>query len=150
VAVYFFDSSALVKRYVSEPGHAWVQALVHPTAGNAVHVAAISHVEVTSAVARRSPAGTHLTPLLARIDGDFFAEYLITDVSVQVIYRAVTIATAHRLRGYDAVQLACAAEVNVFNISNGLPPVTLISADAELNTAALAEGLAVDDPVAHP
>jgi len=28
--------------------------------------------------------------------------------------------------------------------------MTLLSADAELNTAALAEGLSVDDPNSHP
>jgi hypothetical protein len=32
----------------------------------------------------------------------------------------------------------------------GLPPVTFISADQELNAAATAEGLAVDDPTTHP
>ena len=31
----------------------------------------------------------------------------------------------------------------------GLGPVTLVSADRDLNTAALAEGLAVDDPTTH-
>jgi hypothetical protein len=31
-----------------------------------------------------------------------------------------------------------------------LTPLTLLSADGELNAAATAEGLAVDDPNAHP
>ena len=34
VAVYFFDSSAIVKRDVQEPGTGWFQALAHPRAGN--------------------------------------------------------------------------------------------------------------------
>jgi len=31
-----------------------------------------------------------------------------------------------------------------------LPSLTLLSADVDLNAAALAEGLAVDDPNSHP
>ena len=50
----------------------------------------------------------------------------------------------------DAVQLAAALEINTQRIQAGLPPVTLLSADAELNAAALAEGLAVDNPNDHP
>jgi hypothetical protein len=31
-----------------------------------------------------------------------------------------------------------------------MPPLTLVSADAALNTAAATEGLLVDNPQAHP
>jgi hypothetical protein len=48
------------------------------------------------------------------------------------------------------VQLAAAVEAQAYNLSVGLPVLTLISADAALNTAATAEGLAVDDPNNHP
>ena len=53
-------------------------------------------------------------------------------------------------RAYDAVQLAVALEVNRFHQAGGAAPVTLVSADQALNDAALAEGLAVDDPRSHP
>ena len=33
MAVYFFDSSALVKRYAQETGSAWVEILTDPQAG---------------------------------------------------------------------------------------------------------------------
>jgi uncharacterized protein len=33
---YFFDSSALVKRYLAELGTAWVRGLVDPTARNSI------------------------------------------------------------------------------------------------------------------
>ena len=49
------------------------------------------------------------------------------------------------LRAYDAVQLAAALE-----ISHQIPSLTLISADADLNTSAASEGLTVEDPNAHP
>jgi uncharacterized protein len=59
-------------------------------------------------------------------------------------------ACKHRLRAYDAVQLAVVLEVQRLHRDAGLGPVTLISADQDLNTAATAEGMSVDDPNQHP
>ena len=66
-----------------------------------------------------------------------------------IIDRAVSLVQAHGLRGYDADQLAAAHEVQADRLPLGLPPLTLCSADRALNTAAIAEGLAVDDPNTH-
>jgi predicted nucleic acid-binding protein len=55
-------------------------------------------------------------------------------------------ANAHGLRAYDAVQLSVAIDVNRFRGGG----VTLVSADRDLNAAAIAEGLTVDDPNSHP
>jgi hypothetical protein len=59
-------------------------------------------------------------------------------------------ARKRRLRAYDAVQLAAALELRQQHRDAGLAPVTLISGDKPLNAAAIAEGLAVDDPNNHP
>ena len=45
MAVYFFDSSALVKRYVQETGTAWVVGVLDPTAGNDLYMARIAGAE---------------------------------------------------------------------------------------------------------
>jgi predicted nucleic acid-binding protein len=58
---------------------------------------------------------------------------------------ASRLADSHVLRAYDAVQLAAALDIHRLGLS-----LTLLSADAELNTAAIAEGLTVDDPNNHP
>ena len=71
-------------------------------------------------------------------------------MTATLLNRAMTLAEIHGLRGYDAVQLAAACEVNAFYAAHGLRPLTLVSADSELNTAATGEGLPVDDPNAHP
>jgi hypothetical protein len=60
------------------------------------------------------------------------------------------LAKAHALRGYNAVQLASAIQANQDRISIGGSPLTFISADTHLNTAATAEGLTVDNPNNHP
>jgi hypothetical protein len=60
------------------------------------------------------------------------------------------LARAHALRGYDAVHLAAATTLNRQRLALGLGAVTLVSADAELNRAAVAEGLLVEDPNRYP
>ncbi len=90
MAVYFFDSSAIVKRYVSETGTAWVSGIIVPAAGNRIYVAAI-----------------------ARLRLDFASEYRIVEITPALIGRAMMLAERHALRGYDAVQVAAALETHV-------------------------------------
>jgi uncharacterized protein len=52
--------------------------------------------------------------------------------------------------GMMALQLAAGVEVDVRYLASGLPAVIFISADTELNVAAMAEGLTIDDPNTHP
>ncbi|WP_244918150.1 type II toxin-antitoxin system VapC family toxin [Nostoc linckia] len=58
MARYFIDSSALVKRYISETGSAWVLGLFDPTLNNEVFIAAITGVEIIAAITRRSRSGS--------------------------------------------------------------------------------------------
>ena len=50
MATYFIDSSALVKRYISEIGSVWISSLFDPALKNEVFVAAITGVEIIAAV----------------------------------------------------------------------------------------------------
>lgn len=154
MADFFFDSSALAKRYILEPGSAWVEAVTVPTSGNSIFVANITGVEVASALARRVKGGKLLAAdalsAISSLERDLSAEYLPTDISLPIVTSAIRLAGRHALRGYDAVQLAVALDVNRNNQAFGLPPVTFVSADDELNTAARAQGLAVENPNHHP
>jgi len=53
MSAYFFDSSALVKRYVREKGTDLVKAIIDPDAANEIYIARISGAEVVAAIARR-------------------------------------------------------------------------------------------------
>lgn len=154
MSVYFFDSSAIVKRYVKETGTGWVIGITNPAKGDGIYVARIAGVEVISAITRRGRSGDISQAAMdsARTDfrNDFAREYRILEITPALIMRAMSLAESHALRGYDAVQLAAAAlEVNDRCLVLAMPVLTLISADNALNTAAMAEGLAVDDPNAH-
>ena len=54
MAVYFFDTSALVKRYVHETGSAWVGQVTDPKSGNKIYITRITGVEVVSALMKKA------------------------------------------------------------------------------------------------
>lgn len=66
-----------------------------------------------------------------------------------VIEDAIRLTSVYGLRGYDAVQLSAALTANRARLSHALAALTLISSDAELNTAAIVEGLTIEDPNDH-
>lgn len=154
MAVYFFDSSALVKRYIQETGSAWVQTICQHTRPEDFYIARIAGAEVVSAIARRSRAGhlssQELTAALDRFQQDFAGSYEIIEISPAIIARAMDFARTRFLRGYDAVQFAVAAGLHDLRQVLGLPVLTLVSADNDLNAAATAEGMTIDNPNAHP
>jgi predicted nucleic acid-binding protein len=149
VAIYFLDTSAVIKRYVQETGTGWVQALTLPTAPHSHFVARITWVETISAVTRRERGGNLSPPdaatALTDFQQDFGRQYMPVEISAALIAQAGALARQYALRGYDAVQLAAALEVFA-----RIPSLILVSADAALNAAAMGEGLPVDDPNAHP
>ncbi len=153
MADFFFDTSALIKRHVKETGSAWVRSLVRAKAGHSLYIARITAVEVTSAITRRQHAGD-LTPAQANaILGHFrrhlVQRYRVIELTPALFTGAMVAARKHRLRAYDAVQLAVALDVHRRQQVAGVGTVTLISADQALNDAALAEGLALNDPRAQ-
>src|SRR5450755_1865747 len=75
MAVYFFDSSALVKRHVDESGSAWVRSLTRVKAGHTLYIARITAVEITSAITRRQ-RGRHLSAAQAGAMLDHFRRHL--------------------------------------------------------------------------
>ena len=150
MAIYFVDSSALVKRYVSEAGSTWILELFDPALDNEIFVAAITGVEIIAAIIRRSLGGsisvTDATLVCNQFRSDFQADYQIIEIIEEIINSAMSLAEARGLRGYDAVQLAAGCAVNALCITSGMPPVIFVSADNELNVAAASKGLSVENP----
>ena len=149
MAVYYLDASALVKRYVRETGSSWVASLAGARTGHQVHVAAVTGVELASAITRRRRSGSISVDLatasLEQIRRDLANVYLVVDISSRLIGDAMSLAETHGLRGYDAIQLAAALQVRA-RCERLAIALTFVSADKELNAAARAEDLAVEDP----
>jgi predicted nucleic acid-binding protein len=149
MSALFFDSSALAKRYLTEIGSAWVIAQADPAVSNTIVVAEIARVEVAAALAARHRAGaitySERNLLVALLLRHFDTEYRIVAITPGLMGSAVVLTQQHRLRGYDAVQLAAA-----LTAAAALPGLAFIAADNDLLSAARAEGLTADNPLLHP
>lgn len=152
MASFFFDSSAIVKRYVIEQGTTWVQQLTDPSAGHRIDAVQVTGAEVVSALVRRIPplAPPDLARVLADFKSDWLHQYQRLLVNDTIVSQAMQLTERYRLRGYDSIQLAAGQELLTAHLAAGVPAPTFVSADAQLHAAALAEGLRVDDPNSHP
>jgi len=136
--IYFLDASALVKRYVKEPGTEQIRRLL--SGRRRLGASILSSAEVPSALARRARAGdlpeatakTHARRVAADL-----AEMHVVAASRDVLDLAADLVWRHPLRAYDAVQLASAVWLAR---ETGLA-ATFVCGDDRLATAAREEGL---------
>ena len=76
--------------------------------------------------------------------------FLLVDLNAIILQEAMRLVGVHPLRAYDALQLAVALDLKNRRSGSGLDSPTFVSADLNLNTAAAAEGLPVEDPNRFP
>ena len=154
MSIYFLDSSALVKRYVTEIGSTWIRALTAPDARNPLIIARITWVEVLSALARRQREGSLTSDDVAQaiqaFRYDMNTQYRVSELDPSLAEAAGELVTQHPLRAYDAVQLASALRVQSDLVRTETPALTFLTADDRLVAVAQAEGLLTDNPNHHP
>ena len=96
MAVFFFDTSALVKRHVNEVGSGWVRSHTAAKAGHTLYIARITAVEMTSASTRRQRGGTLTAAQGAAIYGHFrrhlAQRYVVLDITPALMAGAVLLA----------------------------------------------------------
>lgn len=137
MVVAYGDSSALVKRYLDEPGSEAVDAV------DGWVTSSLSAVEVSSAIWRRNRMGELSSAdagiLARRAAGDLTGDDLHTILVPphdEVLATAVRLTATAGLRGYDAVQLATALTAR-----DSYPDLTLFASfDEQLCGAAAAHG----------
>jgi uncharacterized protein len=158
MALYYFDASALVKYYVSEPGSTWVRQVIdeqEPVSGQARHiilVAEIPRVEVAAGLAIIERVGR-----ITRVERDrayrrFMSQlahrYAIMPLSTDALATAAHLTQRHPLKAYDAIQLATALRSHRLLADHQLA-FTFITGDTPLIAAAQAEELLTDNPFDH-
>lgn len=139
--IHFFDTSAFVKRYVREEGSAEVRRAFR--SGSAA-IARITHAEALAAIARAWRERLVTSPQRDRIFGLIERDVgavAVVELRPAVVASVRPLVERHPLRGYDAVQLACALAVKRAGAA-----VTFWSADQRLCAAAVAEGLRAQVP----
>lgn len=138
--ILYLDSSALVKRYVAERGTAEVTEAL--SAAQVVGTAAITRVEVSAVLGNAVRVGAlsqqNATRAREALHQDWPALVRV-QVSESLVERADDLGWNLGLRGYDAVQLACAMA-----LQEGLDTdAVLATFDQQLWDAAVQRGLAV-------
>jgi len=95
VPSYFFDSSAIVKRYHRERGTAWIQALCEPRAHPPLYLSGLAEVEVVAAL-RRAGRSQKLHPSLVDTMVARFERHLVLSAPTRVaaVYRLIPVAPA--------------------------------------------------------
>jgi predicted nucleic acid-binding protein len=153
VASFYLDTSALVKRYAIEPGTSWIVGLTNPAAAHLLYTVHLTAAEMIAALYRKVRTGEidarQARQAEAAFRADWAWQYEIGEATEAVVERAMTLARRYPLRGYDALHLAAALEIDNVAQGAGLAPLTLLSADGQLLAAATSEGLAVGDPNRH-
>ncbi len=147
------DASALVKRYVNEPGSDWLRVMATSSEPSLLFTSRMSIVEVVSAFARRVRDGSLSSEEFAALGDAFRSDclnrYQIMPPTLEIVDLACSLLERHSLRAYDATHLATALVAQQFLAAQDYPPLTFLSADDRLNQAASHEGLAVDNPGRH-
>ena len=105
-------------------------------------------------IARKTRTGeisAHAAPTAIRtFKSHFTTQYQLVLMTPVLVDRAMELAEKHKLRGYDATQLASALIIHAELVASGASELVFISADADLNDVAQAEHLSVQNPNDHP
>lgn len=147
MALYYLDTSALVKLYVREPGTDRLLSLVGNSSETRLAILALAQVELRSAVRRRQRNGEISAPLAAQLLQAFRqhveGRFVIQAVTDFVLDLASMLIDRHALRAFDAVQLA---GYMAMRTSTGAEAPTFVCSDQELLSAAAQDGFPILDP----
>jgi predicted nucleic acid-binding protein len=149
----YFDTSALVKRYVAEEGSQWIKTLFAPPINLIAFTSQLTVVETTCAFSRRMREGDlsseDYEKLLTAFNYDVTYRHIVADVTQTTIETACDLAGIHPLRAYDAIHLATALLINRELIKNSRHPLTFVCADNRLIDIAKTENLHTENPNHH-
>lgn len=133
---FYLDASALVKHYVVETGSAWVESLYTEKTANAIAIAHFALVEIAAAFAAKR-RGQFITPAeyesaLDDLFHDAQSRFRLVSVGRAIIEDAIQLTRRQKLRGYDAIHLACALALNRPLVDNDLPPLIFVAYSGQL------------------
>jgi len=136
----YFDTSALVKRYVDEPGR---REVLHLLRQNECVTSAVLPVELRSGLRRRMAEGSidaaRLPAILKHVAADR-PYWTLVEVGSDVLAGAEMLVAAHPIRTLDAIHVASA---QLFAARVSMPTLTFVSADKRQIDTAVAVGLVV-------
>jgi len=147
---FYFDSSALVKRYYKELGTGFVMELCQKE-DNIIAVSDIAIAELGSTFARllreENITEDKYTVILDNFINDYFEEYFKVAINFDILISATHLAKKNSLRAYDAIQLVCAVNVReTIKLGESRSDIFFVVADDALEKAANVEGFKTINP----
>jgi uncharacterized protein len=140
--VNYFDSSAIVKLFIVEPGTQRVHELF--ASDREFAVSRVGYAEVHAGFARRRRDGSLDSNAYEKIVQLFDAQWLLCariDLRDDVLAMTRALVRRHPLRGFDAIHLASAITLKP-HVGEG---IQFVASDDRLLAAAQAEGLSIVD-----
>ena len=148
--IYFFDTSALVKRYVDEIGSEWVKKTTTIENNNPIILSHITWVEVLSAFTRlnreKKISEIDLDGSIEVFQYDWNFQYNSIEVDDFIIKSSGELVKKYPLRAYDSIQLASALKLNFVFLVTTPSAYQFVSADKRLIDVAQKEGLETINP----
>jgi predicted nucleic acid-binding protein len=149
LALYYLETSALVKLYVYESGTERLLALTANDAGHRFAILSLAQVEFRAAIRGRQRRGeipdNAADQLIESFRRHAEGKFLIQSFSDSLLDVASALIDSYPLRGYDAAQLA---GYLVLRSISGTEEPTFVCADKILLATARNEGCPVLDPSA--
>lgn len=146
MALYYLETSALVKLYVFELGTERVLGLAAGDA-NRFAILSLAQVEFRAAIRRRQRNGEipdyAADEMIEAFRRHAEGRFLIQSFSDSVLDVALALVDSYALKGYDAVQLA---GYLLLRSVSGVEGSTFVCADHALLSAARNEGCPILDP----
>lgn len=149
MSLYYLDTSALAKRYVTEVGSVWIREITDPSFENVLVISEIAIVEVFSVLAykahRNEISSVNTENLRTAFLDHVEYEYVSVKLDSEVLVFSRHLVTKHisyKLRTLDAIHLSSALRVQ----SAFAEEMVFVCADDNLIKCAGAEGLKVEDP----
>jgi uncharacterized protein len=147
LALYYLETSALVKLYVREVGTERLLRLTARASNHRFSVLALARVEMHSAIRRRQREGdidaSAADLLLSQFEQHLESRFIKQVLNDSLIDLATSLVNRHALRAYDAVQLAGCMMLKENSASD---EPNFVCSDQRLLQAAEGEGLACFDP----
>lgn len=153
MGAYFLDTSALIKRYVTEIGSEWTTSLCEPLTGNTIIISQTTLTEAVASFCRKAReqnlhhriSETERDQIITRFRGDARRQYNVVRVTSAVYTQAGDLCRTHKLRAYDAIQFACVLKIRATLAPLNIAPI-FVSADIDLLNVAQTVGLDIANP----
>ena len=149
--IFYFDASALAKRYVKEKGSEIVLRIFSAVAVVNMRALMIGLAEVVSIFVRKKNGGV-ISHELFRASLLLFKQEILENLHFKkleadsiLISRAIPLIEKHSINSTDACVLRSAMDIAAFEKERG-NALSLVTADKRLDAAAKAEGLHTINP----